>query len=548
MKKRLITVLGLTCVAATCFGLAACTDKAPTTTYQKQGYNIRINYDANGGKYLNVENITLVDLYKPSDLDNGKLTLLEPTDASRPVVSGEKISLSRSNYFYCGWYQTRTERVDAQGNKLDAFGRELEEKQDDKGATYYVVKGTEEKSTIGYTYSNRWDFDQNQSLTVQANGNKVTSVTYPANWTGDFSNCLNEKNGTFELTLYAAWVPYLQFDYYYKEYATADATTPVSNEWVKGSKSTSFDLKTQQATQSEANRAYLPVWDEQGTGAMAYKYSNTYTFPSVADTTFDSAYLDANMTQKVTAVEGRAYIEHQGTLDLEHGIAVDPIQNVYVKVTSFEQFHITKASQLASNVKLDGVYTLMGDLDFTDSKVAKWPNAFATNTFQGQIIGNNHKIIKATATQTDTSLEFGGLFGQLGDKAIIKDVTFEDCIYDMAKGTIRTSQYIGLFAGMVDGSATVQNVKLSGQLRIGSINASTTAYTVNLIANGTNAGVTNNGISVVVYSTTTKTGGYQHKVNYQGVAVSAQGDITLAFCKGLGEVFPESEYVVYPQN
>ena len=71
------------------------------------------------------------------------------------------------------------------------------------------------------------------------------------------------------------------------------------------------------------------------------------------------------------------------------------------------------------------------------------------------------KFRNIEVTQTQNSKTNAGLFGQLTENALIKDLTFENTCFTIQAGTRVPANY-GLFAGTVSANATVENVKIIG--------------------------------------------------------------------------------------
>ena len=142
---------------------------SPYEQYENEGYNVSVKFDANGGVFTTNTSI-IVDSYnldKLPDADDGRksISLLDPADAIR---GGQAYQAAKVGYHLAGWYATRTEVKDNEGN------------------------------VIGYTYSNKWDFSSSRYY-IKADGNYSIDKSV--------------------LTLYAAWVP----DFTYEFYAVDDA-------------------------------------------------------------------------------------------------------------------------------------------------------------------------------------------------------------------------------------------------------------------------------------------------------------------------------------
>ena len=153
------------CIAGVAFITTKCSkDNSPYADYGENGYGVSIKYDANGGMFTTNTSV-LVDTYSLDSLtsaeDGSKLiTLLDPNDAIR---GNQAYLAAKVGYNLAGWYTTRTEITDGNGN------------------------------VIGYTYSGKWNFESDMYAIPDG---KNYNPTKPV------------------LTLYAAWVPSLTCEFY----------------------------------------------------------------------------------------------------------------------------------------------------------------------------------------------------------------------------------------------------------------------------------------------------------------------------------------------
>jgi hypothetical protein len=268
MKKTLKIVLALGCLGFTLAGVA-CTD-SKLESYQKEGYTVSVTYDGNGGSFLSLSNVTLMDLFKPADYADTKdadgnihIKLTEPTDPSRPT-SGDAITLTKTNHFFAGWYQNR-EILTVDGSPVDVNGRELELQAN--GTYIYAdlqAGETAESITPAYKYSGYWDFEED-------------TLEY------------NESEGIKNITLYAGWVPHYEFHYYYEN----------NGQWVQFEQVTTFDYQAAKTNPNldDLDTIWLPQWGANGAMDYSYSYKNgrQFNFPQLTKTTFL-----ANFPSKVT--------------------------------------------------------------------------------------------------------------------------------------------------------------------------------------------------------------------------------------------------------
>lgn len=510
MVKKLKVLLLVLGACALCSGIAACATMTPPEEYEAQGYTVTVSYDPNGGSFMGRDGVTIVDMFNPSryqaDADgNVSIKLIEPTDPDRPSGSSEPITLTRTGYFLAGWYRTRNIVTDAEGNPVDENGAVLEETEEGG----YVYADTQTTAYPAYTYAGQWDFEEDR-------------LVYDG----------TEESRT--LTLYACWVPYFEFGYYYEE----------NGEWVLYD-TTDFDYKTTNAEGSSSfdrDTVWLPQWDD---GAMNYGHSyadnSMFEFPARDGYTFDAAYADAERGQPITDS-----FEHQGYVDYETGTAVNRVQNIYVDFLEGTRYRIENAEQLAAHGDADGWYEILADLDFgadTDSPVA-WPAALSSNVFTGRFYsseGNAFTVSNVLVTHNSRAAQQGGLFGAVGAGAVVEDVSFENITFDVSYvGQRLRDLMFGVFAGNIEEEAQVSGVTLSGAtMRIGAITPGT-GYSFNLVANGDRTGLTvTDSVKLEVYGTDLMNGTFNFTVRFvedengdpvrPEITVNENGDLGITF-------------------
>ncbi len=408
MSKRIKLIVTAALALVLMLSLSACSDnwEAPYASLQGDGYNISVRFDVNGGFFAGATDVAVVDVFRQTDAPDG-IHLLAPEDPAREQGA---FLATRNGYFLAGWYAERSPRVDEKGNPLDEYG----------------VLCTVSGRTQGYTYGKRWDFEKD---TLKPDPSSSYSAENPA------------------LTLYAAWIPYVNYEFY--------RVDPDSGKAVYLSTVQSVDLQ-------------IPEWNQKN-GKL-----NMRDFPKLDGMTFDSAYLSADLTQPLTqTIYGKdSYVDYEtGTLNAESV----PIYTTWLEGSWFKIF---SADQLSSNARPDGSYILMADLDFTG---AIWPAAFVKNEFHGTIVGNGHTISGINAIQADNTRLLGGLFGSIGSGARITDLTIENAIFTMEAGCRMTGSSFGLLAGTISEDAVFENVTVTGQLLISEKCYPQSDYTVGLL-------------------------------------------------------------------
>ncbi len=275
--------------------------------------------------------------------------------------------------------------------------------------------GTDEDGNPIYSYGKKWDFETDL-LEVDASGTYTSAEPV--------------------ITLYAAWVPLFEIEFYSLE----------TGEYVN---SYTYDPTVEETLQ-------MPAWDEE-TGAI-----EMYKFPKNDGYTFNGAYYDAAGTQPVDTPN----LIHTGVIDYETGTADNAVMQLYVDYVEGEWYHIYTVEQFLDNANVNGCYELHADLDFSDEI---WPSSLMYGTFNGTIKGNGHTISNVTLEQTNNSKVNAGLFGALGETAVISDLTFNNVTFTIEKGTRVAGTSYGLFAGSISGTATISNVSvLNSTLQIDS--------------------------------------------------------------------------------
>jgi hypothetical protein len=186
-------------------------------------------------------------------------------------------------------------------------------------------------------------------------------------------------------------------------------------------------------------------------------------FPALKDNTYildgdiRAIYYDAECKNRIDS----ATITHIGSYNGTNATVENATMKIYCKLQDGVHFKVSSVEQLMQNAVLNGVYTLECDLNFAGRN---WPAVFTTGSFKGKIIGNGHTIKNITVEQNNTSDTYFGLFGQLAEGALLKDVTFENITVNITEGCLKGEPKFGIIAGIAaDGafdSATLTSSKL----------------------------------------------------------------------------------------
>ncbi len=438
MKLKMKVSLCLLALATAVFAAGCSAEETPYQINDADNYTVSVKYDANGGTFTTNTSV-IVDSYDLSQVPAGsdgqaQIALIAPEGEGRGKNAFTAVN---NGYFLAGWYAQRTENgVDAAGNTQ-------------------------------YTYGEKWDFESDR-LTLDPNGSY--SAQEPV------------------LTLYAAWVPLFQIEYYALE---------------SGEK-----LETVSYNPAQQGQIKLPQWDEE-TGAI-----NMNDVPERENYTYSGIYLDEGGTQAVDAQT----IAHSGTVDYETATAKDATMKLYVSWQEGKWYHIYTAAQFAKNASLDGSYVLHADLDFSDEI---WPTVMMYGTFTGTIQGNGHTVSNVTLEQTNNSKLNAGLFGQLSETAQLSDVTFHNVTFTVKSGTRVAGTAYGLLAGVIADGAGFTNVQITeSTLQIDSgCYFGTDDYTIGLLCGMGQAPIDTSGISCTASGD-----------DPDSIAVTVQADVvTVAF-------------------
>ena len=368
-------LLAALCLAALLCASGCSAEKTPYEVNNDQQYNISVKYDANGGIFTTNTSV-IVDSYNLAELaknasGKAEIALLSPDNAAR---GNDAFSAIKNGYFLAGWYAVRNEVA---GGEADA-----------------------------YTYADRWDFAADR-LEVDPNG------TYSAE--------------TPVLTLYAAWVPLFEVEFY--DRASGELISTLT-----------LDPTVKQTVT-------LPAWSTE-TGAI-----DMHDFPEKKGYTFASVSADASGEQ---VLEGETFT-HPGKLNTENGSAEQSVAKLYIDWTEGEWYRIYTAEQLSDNASLTGHYEICADLDFADEI---WPTSFMYGNFSGEIKGNGYTFKNITVSQTNNSKVNAGLFGHLTEDASITDLTLENVTFTIEKGTRVTGASFGLLAGTISKDAALNGVAI----------------------------------------------------------------------------------------
>lgn len=432
--------------------------ESPYETYDKLGYTVSVNFDANGGSFTGgVSNI--LDTFNPSKIEtqaDGKkhITLIAPDDLRRGKMNAYTPSNSDTSnqYFFMGWYTERTPITNELGEPLDYDGNLV----------------SESGNKPAYEYSGKWDFTKD---TIVLEDGKTYTSSEPT------------------LTLYAAWVPQLRAE-------LCDRTSgAVISTYLFNPNSSGMEID-------------LPGWNSNGEIDFN-DFSGSKELASYSSKTFDRAYLDIDGTLPITG----STVTHSALISNELGCIVrestdesgntvlvpstdvaDRTMRIYADFRDGIWFYIFNADTLKKAVNkskgatVDINLIIGADIDFTKDK---WISVLTTKKFTGTILGNGHTFSNISATQSSLADSFG-LFASIDDEAVIKDLNIENATVTIKSGYGKGTAKYGLLAGEIGKNAEISGVTVSGSLLLSADAIKITNHSIGLISgniDGYNAGI-----------------------------------------------------------
>ena len=420
VSKRKIILVACAAVAAVALIVGVVVaivkgNKSYFDDYEKEGYTVSVTFDSNGGTFKGSDS-SIVDLYNPDNIGEDGLQLLAPDDIRRD--KNNVMQVTNPGYFLAGWY-TERELID------------------------------EDNPELGYTYSGKWDFENDRLI-----------INKGYEYSAEHS----------VLTLYAAWVPYYNFEIYTKENGKEVLLSTVS-----------------------ALNLTIPKWQD---GDVTLGMDN---FPTRDGFTLIPSSVDYSYDDVIEAeVNGKTVIT--GKWDEDTATSLTPTIKIYTGWEKGKTYRINSADDLIKNADVDGYYYINQSLDFTGKE---WPAAFLNGKFNGKMIGANKNITISGISfeSTQRSRLSNGLFSTLGENAEIKNVKFENITHTIDIAAVAQGTTFGLLAGNVEQGARFQNVSISGKLVFGDNCASLVGsdnFTVNtLVGGGSASGVTKGEILAV---------------------------------------------------
>jgi len=241
MNKTIKRFLLICLLLVTVTVISGCSGKTVYETFDEDGYNVSIRFDAGNGTLL-PQISAIVDSYnisslKPNSKGEVEIALMDPTDERRGSVDVCQPQYPESGYYLAGWYAERTPNPDGDG----------------------------------YTYSKPWDF-QKDRVRISADG--TYSASEPV------------------LTLYAKWMPLLMVQVYDRETNELLQEIPFDPnvdevqmpEWKKDSRKGAIDMNDLDIPKKEGYTFAGAYYDPEGTQSVPYGQLLSYEdAPNAAD-------------------------------------------------------------------------------------------------------------------------------------------------------------------------------------------------------------------------------------------------------------------------
>ena len=310
------------------------------------------------------------------------------------------------------------------------------------------------QSGEGYVYGNKWDFENDR---LELDPGKEYTAEAPV------------------ITLYAAWIPKFTVEVYSKE----------NPEELLGS----FKIDINEAIK-------LPSWDKSS-GKIKME-----SFPTIDGRTFEALYLSPTSSE---AVSGKT-INHIANVNYENATVDNTVMKFYMETIEGDWRHIFTTEQL-KNISLNGNYIIENDIDL-NFKYSNWGSHLVSGKFTGTLVGKtqeNGEPVKLKNINFEQATMGGstfatGLFGQIGDGATIKNIAFENVTMEITKGAPLTSNVnMGLLAGIISDNASIENVSISGVIKIDSACKFQGGYTIGVLcAIGNSHGVDSSNVTCEV--------------------------------------------------
>ena len=173
-----------------------------------------------------------------------------------------------------------------------------------------------------------------------------------------------------------------------------------------------------------------------------------------------------------------------GNVRIEGGIVKEVANDLKKDIT-----YVVKTAEQMRNIPVFATEVILAaDIDLNNEQ---WTSiGTPENPFSGTLNGMNHTIknLKIVETEAKEGKAYIGLFGYAKD-ATIKDVTFENVNINIPCLDIDHSQgHIGAVAGSLEGTSTIENVTVKGDIKVEATVSANGASRVAVVAGGNSYG------------------------------------------------------------
>lgn len=495
MNKILKLTIVVCALVLFCLLLASCSNKTdpPYEEYDESGYTVSVKFDANGAYFGSAGNMYLIDTYNFDSLkdvgnDKKELFLIDPNSIFRNKEDRYNMGSSVvKGYFFAGWYTDRKAILNEDNTP----------KLDDKGNPMYSYSGYCDLTLplshyIDATPDTPYTADE-PVLTLYAAWVRTPTIEIYENIDGE-EVCIavyEIKNANFEGQNIVS-MPEYSIDpktgiHSISYGALSDAMVFVPDEIEDDTlEDTSTDTSTDDSDTKDENA-------QSGETSEKYKWRDrervTITDNNIViSTTFFNGFCADKSRNKI--IEGN--YTHPYVYDQETATIENPIVKLYVdfETRDGEWFRIYSAKEFVNKKATDSDdddyyplgketeikncrYELMADIVFesTETNRVEWPRELTRATFEGQIIGNNHKIIGASFVHTDGNYKYAGLFRTIGENAVIKDIVFENATLTVQNAYKNPRGRYALIASTIEDGFAFENVRFTNSKLIISASA-----------------------------------------------------------------------------
>lgn len=408
MNKKIKAALTLVLVLTAILLITSCSSYSKYDSYDDEGYQVSIRYDANGGTLTDGVS-TIVDTYgleKLPEKDGMKIAQLIAPENTAVRGDVNKFKPRKNGYTCVGWYAERTEAVDEDGN------------------TYY-------------TYSKRWDFEKDR---LKLDPSKEYTASEPV------------------MTLYAAWVPNFSFEFYSIDDPETVLGT-VDNVSVGG--------KIEAPIWDESDDSlYLGDLED-----VVVKNMSGKTFIAVYTDPEGREKIDGDSIVHQGTINYENATALNPTMKLYIEAWEGEWKHIYKPNKLVDKFNMAGNYVIMNDLDFRYYDEILEEYEYIKWPNTNVNNEF-TGKIVGARKANGEamKISNVIFSQTSNSTKgVIGMFGRIGAGAVLENVYFENACMTIDKGSpLVAKMSFGLLAGSIDDNAVIKDVSISGTIKISS--------------------------------------------------------------------------------